>query len=169
MEGIKLQKEHAEKSMSPEKSLVQERIEESAVAPVVLAIGDMFYIVIMFAAWYLSESFLLGASILVGIFMMTIIMCQVCIAGYDENHTFMQSLLVYFPVNAKRLRRELFLLMWKYIGIQVGITCVPMLINMFIDFQPNRFFKTLGAVVLSMLVTGTLIILGSMSRMKAEV
>lgn len=153
---------------SPERALVEGRISESAAAPVIVAITNMFFIIFVFAGWYFSTSFLVGSSIFVGSLMITLILCQVCIAGYDENHTFTQSLLVYFPVNASRLRNELFRLMWKYIGIQVGITCVPMLINMIVDFRPERFFGTLAALVLSMCGTGSLIILGSMSRIKAE-
>lgn len=153
---------------SPERNLVQGRMAEKAVAPVVVAFTNMFYVIFVFAGWYFSTSFLVGSSIFVGSLMITLILCQVCIAGYDENHTFTQSLLVYFPVNAKRLRNELFRLMWKYIGIQAGITCVPMLINMMVDFRPKRFFGTLMALVSAMLVTGTLVIIGSMSRIKAE-
>ncbi len=153
---------------SPERALVERRIRENAAAPVIVAITNMFYIIFVFAGWYFSTSFLVGSSIFVGMLMITLILFQVCIAGYDENHTFTQSLLVYFPVNAKRLRHELFRLMWKYIGIQAGITCVPMLINMIADFRPERFFSTLVALVLSMWGVGTLIILGSMSRIKAE-
>ncbi len=153
---------------SPERALVEGRISENAAAPVIVAMTNMFYIIFVFAGWYFSTSFLVGSSIFVGMLMITLILFQVCIAGYDENHIFTQSLLVYFPVNAKRLRRELYRLMWKYIGIQAGITCVPMLINMMVDFQPKRFFSTLIALVLSMCATGTLIILGSMSRINAE-
>ena len=100
--------------------------------------------------------------------MATILMFQVCAAGYDENHVFMQGLLVYFPVNARRLQKVLFQLLLKYVGIQAGIICVPLLLNMVIDFSPYKFFISMMTMTLSMFTVGAIIIFGSMSKIKAE-
>lgn len=163
-----LQKGEAEKEMTPEKALVQGRVYATDTPALVFVFTNILYVIVLFLAWYIPMGALVGTSIFVGIFLITILMCQVCVAGYDENHTFMQSLLVYFPVNARRLRHELFLLLWKYIGIQVGITCVPMLV-MIIDFRLDKFIMTLGAIALAMLLGGSGIIMVSMSQIKAEV
>ena len=155
-----LQEDSRDNGMTPEWSLVHTRMADKGTAQIVFAIINLFFMIIIFAGWHISIGFLVGCCVFVGFIMATILMFQACVAGYDENHVFMQGLLVYFPVNARRLRRVLFQLLWKYIGIQVGIICVPMLISMCIEFRPDKFFITLGAMVLSMLAVGALIIWG---------
>lgn len=161
--------EEPNSGMTPERALVHTRMTDKGTAQIVFAFTNLFFCIVLFAGWHISIGFLVGCCFFVGFLMATILMFQVCGAGYDENHVFMQGLLLYFPVNARRLQRVLFQLLWKYIGIQAGIICVPLLINMCIEFRPDKFFITLMAMVLSMLTVGAIIILGSMSRIKAEV
>lgn len=163
-----LQEGACDNGMTPEWSLVHTRMADKGMAQMIFAFVNLFFMITIFAGWHISIGFLVGCCVFVGSLMATILMFQACVAGYDENHVFMQGLLVYFPVNARRLRQVLFQLLWKYIGIQAGIICVPMLISMCIEFRPDKFFITLGAMVLSMLAVGALIIWGSMSRIKAE-
>ncbi len=154
--------------MNPEQSLVRTRMEDKGTAQVVFAFTNIFSWILIFCGWHISISFLVGSCIFVGFLMISILMCQACTTAYDENHIFMQGLLLYFPVKKKSLRRELYLLLWKYIGIQAGIICVPLLMNMCIAFYPDYFLITLGTMILSMLTMGILIIEGSMSRLKAK-
>lgn len=154
--------------MTPEESLIRTRVEDKGTAQVAFAIINLFFMIFLFCGWHISIGFLGGSCFLVGCLMATILMCQACGTGYDENHLFVQELLVYFPANARRLRKVLFTLLLKYVGIQAGIICVPLLLNMVIDFSPYKFMIALMAMVLPMLIVGTLIILGSMSKIKAE-
>ena len=154
--------------MSPEKALIDTRMADKGSVPIVFAFTNLFFDFFLIFGWLGSMGFLLGSCFFVGFLIITILMCQACGTGYDENRLFVQELLVYFPVNARRLQRELFKLLWKYVMIQVGVICVPLSINMVIEFRPDKFFITLMVMALSMLTVGTLIILGSMSKIKAE-
>ncbi len=162
------QESSQDSGMTPEESLVRTRMEDKGTAQVVFAIINLFFMFFPFFGWHISIGFLAGGCFLVGCLMATILMFQVCAAGYDENHVFMQGLLVYFPANARRLQKVLFALLLKYVGIQAGIILVPLLLNMVIDFSPYKFLIALMAMTLSMFAVGAIIILGSMSRIKAE-
>ena len=98
---------------------------------------------------------------------MTFVGGTLSIAWYDENHGTIHSILTYFPVNAKKLRREMYAVVGKYLGVQILITCIPMIL-MSIDFVPERFFMTLLCNIVGMLVVSTLFVEGSMHMMKAE-
>ncbi len=153
--------------MTPERSLIKMRMEQTMTVLLTFVITNIFYIIILFLAWYIPAGFLYGCSIFEGAFVMTIVGGTLSIAWYDENNGTMHSLLMYFPVNAKRLRREMYAVVWKYFGIQVLITCIPMIL-MAIGFVPERFFITLFCNIVGMLVVSTLFVEGSMHMMKAE-
>lgn len=163
-----LEGEKPRSSMPPEESLILTRMADKGTAQIVFTFTNLFFSIFLFAGWHISMGLLVGSCTFVGFLMATILMCQACGTGYDEEHLFIQELLVYFPVNVCRLQRELFKLLWKYVGIQVGIICVPLLINMMVDFRLDDFFTTLLAMSLSMLTVGSFIIGGSMSKMKGK-
>ena len=159
--------EEKESGMSPEESLIKQRMEQSIAVLMTFIVTNAFYVLILFLAWYIPAGVLYGCSIFEGAFIMTIVGGTLSIAWYDENNGVMHSLLTYFPVNAKRLRREMYAVVGKYFGIQILITCIPMLL-MAIAFVPERFFITLICNIVGMLVVSTLFVEGSMHMMKAE-
>ena len=161
------EKTEVETDSNPERSLIKQRMEQTMTVLLTFVITNIFYVIILFLAWYIPAGFLYGCSIFEGAFIMTIVGGTLSIAWYDENNGVMHSLLTYFPVNAKRLRREMYAVVWKYFGIQVLITCIPMIL-MAIAFVPERFFITLLCNIVGMLVVSTLFVEGSMHMMKAE-
>lgn len=162
------QESSQDSGMTPEETLIRTRMEDKGTAQVVFAIINLFFMFFLFFGWQISMGFLAGGCFLVGCLMATILMCQACGTGYDENHLFVQELLVYFPANARRLQKVLFKLLLKYVGIQAGIIFVPLLLNMVIDFSMYKFFISMLTMTLSMFTVGAIIILGSMSKIKAE-
>lgn len=161
------EKTEVETDSNPERSLIKQRMEQTITVLMTFVVTNAFYVLILFLAWYIPAGFLYGCSIFEGAFIMTIVGGTLSIAWYDENNGVMQSLLTYFPVNAKRLRMEMYAVVWKYFGIQVLITCIPMIL-MAIGFVPERFFITLICNIAGMLVVSTLFVEGSMHMMKAE-
>ncbi len=162
-----LQEDMGDSSMTPERSLIKMRMEQATTVLTAFVIFNMFYIIIMFVAWYIPAGALYGAAIFEGALVMTFVGAGLSIAWYDENHGMVQGILAYFPVNAGRLRREMYMMVGKYMGVQVLITCIPMLIMGF-GFVPERFFLTIICTVVSMLVVACLFVEGSMHMMKAR-
>ena len=162
-----LQEDMGDSGMTPERSLIKMRMEQATTVLTAFVIFNMFYIIIMFVAWYIPAGALYGAAIFEGALVMTFVGGGLSIAWYDENHGMVQGILAYFPVNAGRLRREMYMVVGKYMGVQVLITCIPMLIMGF-GFVPERFFLTIICTVVSMLVVACLFVEGSMHLMKAR-
>ncbi len=159
--------EEPDSGMTPERSLITQRMEQTMTVLLTFVFTNIFYIIILFLAWYIPAGALYGASLFEGAFVMTFVGGALSIAWYDENHGTIHSILTYFPVNAKKLRREMYAVVGKYLGVQILITCIPMIL-MSIDFVPERFFMTLLCNIVSMLVVSTLFVEGSMHMMKAE-
>ena len=159
--------EEPDSGMTPERSLITQRMEQTMTVLLAFVFTNIFYIIILFLAWYIPAGVLYGVSLFEGAFIMTFVGGTLSIAWYDENHGTMHSILTYFPVNAKRLRREMYAVVGKYLGVQILITCIPMIL-MAIDFVPERFFMTLLCNIVGMLVVSTLFVEGSMHMMKAE-
>lgn len=162
-----LQEDGPDTGMTPEHSLIKMRMEQSMTVLTAFVITNIFYIIIVFLAWYIPAGFLYGCSIFEGALVMTFVGGSLSIAWYDEKHGTMHSLLTYFPVNARRLRKEMYAVTGKYMGIQTVVTCIPMLIMGF-GFIPERFFLTILCNVISMLVVSGLFVEGSMHMMKAK-
>lgn len=162
-----LQEDMGDSGMTPERSLIKMRMEQRMTVLLTFVITNIFYVIILFLAWYIPAGFLYGCSIFEGAFVMTVVGGTLSIAWYDENHGTMHSILTYFPVNARRLRREMYAVVGKYLGVQVLITCIPMLI-MGVDFRPERFFITILCNIGAMLAMSALFVEGSMHMMKAR-
>ncbi len=162
-----LQESETDSYISPEKELISKRFMKTMTVPLAMVFTNIFFIVILFLAWYIPEGFLYGCSIFEGAFVMMFVTASLCVAGYDENHVTMNSILVYFPVHAGRLRREMYAVVGKCMGLQAIITCIPMLL-MAMDFQPRRFAITVLCNVLSMLVVALVSVESSMHYLKAE-
>lgn len=162
-----LQEDGTDSGMTPERSFVKMRMEQAMAVLLTFVITNIFYVIILFLAWYIPAGFLYGCSIFEGAFVMTVVGGALSVAGYDENNGTVHNILTYFPVSAKRLRREMYTETGKYLAIQVLITCVPMLI-MAIDFKPERFLITILCNIGAMLVMSTLLVEGSMHMMKAR-
>lgn len=152
---------------SPECSLIKLRMNRTMTVPLALAFTNIFYVIVLFLAWYIPAGALYGISLFEGAFIMTFVVSVLCVSGYDENHVTMHSLLVYFPVNAKRLRKEMYAVVGKYMGIQTLITVLSMLVMSY-GFEAERFFITVVSNVVAMLVVGILSVEGSMRGMKAK-
>ncbi len=153
--------------MSPERALIQRRFGYSSTPMLVYVFTDLILCIPLLLTGISPEGWTIGFACLAGAFIMTVMMSMACVAGYDENHACVQSLLIFFPVDEKKLRRELLLHMWKHIGIQMLVTTVPMLLIP-IHFQLLRILKVLGTTFLTMLIIGLLFVWGSMSVLKAE-
>lgn len=162
-----LQEDGAEEATSPEHSLISLRMERTMTVPLAMVFTNIFYIIILFLAWYIPEGALYGISLFEGAFIMTFVVSVLCVAGYDENHVTMHSLLAYFPVNAGRLRKEMYAVVGKYLGIQTAITVLAMMVMAF-GFEAVRFCVTVGCNVVGMLVVAVLSVEGCMRKMKAK-
>lgn len=153
--------------MSPERSLVNSCLYGNLTCIMTTIVINIFYVIVLFLAWYIPISGLIGLSIAAGLGIMGTVMIKACVVARDEETSFIPQLLVYFPANRKRYKRELYRQMWKYIGIEAIVACVPMLM-LFMDFQLDRFLITLASVLGTMLVLGVMMIEGSMEWGKAQ-
>ncbi len=152
--------------MSPERALIQRRFGDSSTPMLVYVFTDLILSIPLLLTGVIPGGWVTGAACLAGAFIITVMMSMACVAGYDENNVCVQSLLIFFPVDAKKLHRELLLHMWKHIGIQLLVTAIPMLLIP-INFQLVKLLKVLGTTFLTMLVIGLLFVWGSMSLLKA--
>ncbi|MBQ8326373.1 MAG: hypothetical protein IJX86_04815 [Lachnospiraceae bacterium] len=153
--------------MSAEKNLVHSCLYGNMTCIITTIITNIFYWIVLFLAWYIPVAGLVGLSIAAGLLIMGTVMIKACVVARDEEGSFIPQLLVYFPVNKKRYKKELYCQMFKYIGIEAIVACIPMLI-MFMDFNLERFLITLASVLGTMFILGLMMIEGSMEWGKAQ-
>lgn len=153
--------------MSPERNLVNSCLYGNLTCIMTTIVINIFYIIVLFLAWYIPIPGLVGLSVAAGLGIMGTVTIKACVVAKDEDTSFVGELLAYYPINKKRYKKELYRQMWKYIGIEAVVACVPMLM-LFMDFQLDRFLITLASVLGTMFVLGIIMIKGNLEWQEAR-
>lgn len=147
-------------SAVPEKNLVQALVDGNNTCLMTTVILNMLYAIILFLAWYVPVIALVVSGVTVGVITILVVVTKGCVTIQEEDNVLVPELLIYFPMNRKRYATAMYKKVFRQIGIQAVITCVPMLIMAF-DFRVDRFIIALASVLLPMFIIGTLVVAGS--------
>ncbi len=124
---------------------------------VTFAITDMFYISIMFLMNFMPSTLVLSLAILAGTIISGIVMSKIVSTPGKEAGEAIAEKLCYFPVVKKYVRKAQYGQLIKITLIQVGMTCIPILVTCFRFHLKNTCMALFGTMV-SMLLFGSFLI-----------